>query len=74
MGRKKKCRGARFAEGERVLNFAPRACGENGGVAPEGTVLRATKKNGFWQYQVQVAGTDRIATWDELMLTGAVDV
>ena len=36
MGRKKKNRGAKFAEGERVLNFAPRACEENGGVAPEG--------------------------------------
>ena len=73
MGRKKKNRGARFAVGERVVNFAPRACEENGGHAPEGTVLRVTKKNGFWQYQVQVAGTDRITTWDE-MLMGAVDV
>ena len=73
MGRKKKNRGAKVAEGDRVVNFAPRACEENGGHAPEGTVLRATKKNGFWQYQVQVAGSDRIATWDE-MLMGAVDV
>ena len=73
MGRKKKNRGAKFAEGDRVVNFAHRACEENGGHAPEGTVLRATKKNGFWQYQVQVAGSDRIATWDE-MLMGAVDV
>ena len=56
-----------------MVNFAPRACEENGGHAPEGTVLRVTKKNGFWQYQVQVEGTDRIATWDE-MLMGAVDV
>lgn len=72
MGRKKN-RGAKFAEGERVLNFAPRACEENGGYAPEGIVLRATRKNGFWQYQVQVVGSDRIATWDE-MLMGAVDV
>ena len=41
MGRKKKCRGAKFAEGDRVVNFAPRACEENGGHPPEGTVLRA---------------------------------
>lgn len=44
MGRKKKCRGAKFAEGDRVVNFAPRACEENGGHPPEGTVLRATRK------------------------------
>lgn len=73
MGRKKKNRGARFAEGDRVVNFAPRACEENGGRAPEGTVLRVTRKSGAWQYQVQVKGSDRIATWDELLL-GAVDV
>ena len=72
MGRTKKNRGAKFAEGERVRNYAPRACEENGGYAPEGTVLRATRKSGCWQYQVQVAGTDRIATWDE-MLMGAVN-
>lgn len=35
MGRKKKCRGAKFAEGDRVVNFAPRACEENGGHPPE---------------------------------------
>lgn len=73
MGRKKKNRGARFAEGDRVVNFAPRACEENGGHAPEGTVLRVTRKSGCWQYQVQVKGNDRIATWDELLL-GAADV
>ena len=56
-----------------MLNFAPRACEENGGHPPEGTVLRTTRKSGYWQYQVQVAGTDRITTWDE-MLMGAVDV
>ena len=73
MGRKKKNRGARFAEGDRVVNFAQRACEENGGHAPEGTVLRAARKSGCWQYQVQVKGSDRIATWDELLL-GAADV
>ena len=72
MGRKKKNRGARFDEGERVLNFAPLACERNGGYPPEGVVLRATKKNGYWQYQVQEVGTDRIVTWDELMM-GAVN-
>ena len=73
MGMKKKNRGAKFAEGARVFNFSVRQAMENGGYPPEGVVLRATKKDGRWLYQVQVAGTDRIATWGEEVL-GAVEV
>lgn len=70
---KRKNRGARFAEGDRVFNFTPKAAERNGGYPPMGTVLRATRRWGSWAYQVQVQDTDRIETWQEDML-GRVDV
>lgn len=70
---KRKNRGAKFAEGDRVFNFTPQAAERNGGYPPMGTVLRATRRWGGWAYQVQVQDTDRIETWQEDML-GRVDV
>lgn len=69
---KRKNRGAKFAEGDRVFNFTPTA-ERNGGYPPMGAVLRATRRWGSWAYQVQVQDTDRIETWQEDML-GRVDV
>lgn len=70
---KRKNRGAKFAEGDRVFNFTPLAAERNGGYPPMGTVLRATRRWGGWAYQVQVQDTDRIETWQEDML-GRVDI
>ena len=90
MGRKKKCRGARFTEGERVLNFAPRACGENGGVAPEGERSERCQrqmKRGERVAAVKISSVRRKAAWKfwapqqgsvridrRVRLMGAVDV
>lgn len=62
---KRKSRGAKFAEGERAVCLTPAAAERNGGHPPVGTVLRATKRNSAWAYQVQVRDTDRIETWSE---------
>lgn len=62
MGMKKKNRGAKFAEGERVFNFSERQAMENGGYPPEGVVLRATRKGDKWCYLVQLTGTDQLVT------------
>lgn len=62
---KRKSRGAKFAEGEQAVCLTPAAVERNGGHPPIGTVLRATKRNGAWAYQVQVRDTDRIETWYE---------
>lgn len=62
---KRKSRGAKFAEGEQAVCLTPAAAERNGGRPPVGTVLRATKRNGAWAYQVQVRDTDRIETWSE---------
>lgn len=70
---RKKQRGAVYAEGEQVFNFAPQAAERNGGYPPMGTVLRVTRRWGSWAYQVQVQDTDRIETWQEETL-GRVQV
>lgn len=70
---RKKQRGAVYAEGEQVFNFAPLAAERNGGYPPMGTVLRVTRRWGGWAYQVQVQDTDRIETWQEETL-GRVQV
>lgn len=62
---KRKSRGAKFAEGEQAVCLTPASAERNGGHPPVGTVLRATKRNGAWAYQVQVRDTDRIETWAE---------
>lgn len=67
--KKKKQRGARFAEGERVWSLAARDAAENGNRTPEGVVLRATKKADGWWYVVQLTETDRIVSRHEDSLT-----
>ena len=62
---KKRSRGARFAEGNRVWSLAERDRTENGGRISEGVVLKSTKKADGWWYTVQLKETDRIVSREE---------
>lgn len=66
---RKKNRGARFAEGDRVYSLAERDAAENGNRIPEGVVLKSTKKTDGWWYVVQLKDTDRIVSRGENALT-----
>lgn len=61
MGMKKKNRGALYAEGEQVVSHRRQDADEHGS-APEGVVLRATRKGDKWCYLVQLTGTDQLVT------------
>lgn len=69
--RKKKMRGAAFAEGTRVWSLAARDAAENGNRLPAGVVLRATKKADGWWYTVQLIESDRIVSRHEESLMAA---
>ena len=62
---KKRSRGARFAEGDRVWSLAERDRTKNGGRITEGVVLKSTKKADGWWYTVQLKETDRIVSREE---------
>lgn len=62
---KKRSRGARFAEGNRVWSLVERDRTENGGRISEGVVLKSTKKADGWWYTVQLKETDRIVSREE---------
>lgn len=66
---KKKNRGAKFAEGDRVYSLAARDAAENGNRMPEGVVLKSTKKTDGWWYVVQLKDTDKIVSRAEGTLT-----
>ena len=61
MGMKKKNRGALYTEGEQVVSHRRQDADEHGG-APEGVVLRATRKDNKRSYQEQLTGTDQLVT------------
>lgn len=63
--KKKKHRGAKFAEGERVWSLAARDAMENDNRTPEGVVLQCTKKADGWWYVVQLIDCDRIVSRHE---------
>lgn len=69
--KKKKQRGARFAEGDRVWSLAVRDALENDNLPPEGVVLKTTKKADGWWYVVQLIDSDRIVSRHEDSLMAA---
>lgn len=67
---KRKMRGARFCEGQRVVLLSQRDVAENGGVPPTATVVRVQRPQDSWLYQVQLDGSDRLLLRWEDSLTG----